>query len=68
MKNKKLYRNEKNRMIAGVCAGFADYFGMDVNLIRVLWALISCFYGAGIVAYVIAALIVPVNNGNIIDM
>ena len=68
MHNKKLYRNEENRMIAGVCAGFADYFGIDVNLIRVVWALISCFAGAGIAAYVIAALIIPVKPSNIIDM
>lgn len=68
MQNKKLYRREDNRILAGVCAGFADYLGVDVNLVRVIWALVSCFAGAGIVAYVIAALIIPVKPGNIIDM
>ena len=39
MEGKKLYRS-RNRMIAGVCAGVADYFGMDVSLVRIIFALL----------------------------
>jgi phage shock protein C len=47
--------------IAGVCAGFARYFGMDVTLVRVLWVVITllpvpCF---GVVAYIVAWIVMP---------
>jgi phage shock protein C len=59
MKHKKLYRNKDEAKIFGVCAGLADYFEVDVTLIRVLW-LISVFgLGTGILAYLVAALIMP---------
>ena len=48
-------------MIAGVCKGFADYFGVDVTLIRVIYALIACcsaFFGAAI-AYLIMVILIP---------
>ena len=68
MKNKTLYRINEGKIIAGVCGGFGEYFEIDPNLIRVGLALISCFGGAGIVAYIIAALILPVKSDNIIDV
>ena len=64
---KKLYRVEEGKMIAGVCAGFAEYFEVDVNLIRIGLALFSCFAGAGVVAYIVAAMILPVKDNHIID-
>lgn len=59
--NKKLYRSRKDRMLSGVCGGLGDYFGIDVTIIRLLWALIT-FVSAGfpgIVAYVVAVFIIP---------
>jgi len=57
---KKLYRSKKNRMIAGVCGGIADYFDVDPTLIRLLWVFGSLLsLGAGILVYIIAWIIVP---------
>ena len=65
--NKKLYRSSTNRMLAGVCAGIAEYLNMDPTIIRVIWALVG-LSGAGIVAYLICALIIPEKPSNIIDV
>ena len=46
-------------MIAGVCAGIADYFKIDPVLIRLLWVLFVFGYGMGILAYLIAWIIIP---------
>ena len=64
---KKLYRNTQNKMIAGVCSGLADYINIDPTVVRVIWALIA-LGGAGIIAYLIAALIIPEKPSNIIDV
>jgi phage shock protein C len=56
-----LRRSRSNRMIAGVVAGLAQYFGMDVSLARVLYVLISIFSAAfpGILVYLILWIVVP---------
>ena len=64
---KKLYRNTEQKMFAGVCSGIADYINIDPTLVRLLWALVG-LSGAGIVAYIICALIIPEKPSNIIDM
>ena len=57
---KVLVRNRKGRMVAGVCAGAADYFGIDVTLVRVIVAVISVITGgAGVLAYLVAWAIIP---------
>lgn len=56
---KRLYRNEKEKMIAGVCSGIAEYFDIDPTLIRLAWVLFCALGGSGIVAYIIAAIIIP---------
>ena len=59
-KGKKLFRIRKNRMIAGVCAGFGNYLGVDPTVIRLLWVAATLITrGAGILAYIIAWIIVP---------
>ena len=63
---KKLYRNTNNKMIAGVCSGLAEYIGIDPTVVRLIWALIG-LTGAGILAYLVAALIIPEKPSNIID-
>jgi phage shock protein PspC (stress-responsive transcriptional regulator) len=57
---KKLYRSWKNRMVAGVCAGIADYFGLDPTVIRLAW-VVFCFVGcSGVLAYIVCAIVIPV--------
>ena len=56
---KKLYRSERNRMIAGACGGIAEYWDIDPTLIRLLWVLVSLVVGSGILLYIIACLIIP---------
>lgn len=58
--NRQLYRSRNNRMIAGVCGGIGDYFNIDPTIVRILWAAFSIFSaGAGIVAYIIALIVIP---------
>ncbi|MGO9222100.1 MAG: PspC domain-containing protein [Streptosporangiaceae bacterium] len=58
--SKVLLRARDGRMLAGVCAGIADYFGLDVTLVRVIWAVVSVITGgAGVLAYLVAWIIIP---------
>ena len=59
MEPKKLYRSRKNRMICGVCGGIAEYFNIDPTLIRLAWVLFALSAGSGILAYIIAAIVIP---------
>ena len=59
---KKLYRIEDGKKICGVCGGIAEYFNIDPTVVRLGWALISAFAGAGIIAYIAAAIIMPVKS------
>ena len=56
---KKLYRSKKDRKIAGVCGGIAEYFDIDSNLVRLLTVLTLFLGGAGVVVYIIAWIIIP---------
>lgn len=56
---KKLYRTTNGKMIAGVCGGVGEYLNIDPTVIRLLWVLFAFFGGGGILAYIIAALIIP---------
>lgn len=59
-KVKRLYRAaKKDSMIGGVCAGIADYYNIDPTLIRLLWILFIFGFGTGILAYLIAWIIIP---------
>lgn len=58
---KKLYRSSKQRMIAGICGGLAEYFDMDVNIMRLLFvaiSLLSVLFPMAIF-YIVAWIIVP---------
>lgn len=49
---KKLLRSNENKVICGVCAGFANYFGIDPTVIRVVWAILAlCSFGVAAIAY-----------------
>jgi phage shock protein C len=57
---KTLVRSRKGRMVAGICAGTAEYFGWDVTLVRVVVAVIAVLTGgAGLLAYLAAWAIIP---------
>ena len=56
---KKLYKSD-NRMICGVCAGIAEYLGIDPTVVRLIWAALG-LTGTGILLYIIAALVMPEN-------
>lgn len=59
MAGKRLYLSENNKKIAGVCGGLAEYLGMDATFVRVLWVIIALAFGSGVVAYLIAWLLMP---------
>jgi len=56
---KRLYRNKKDKIIGGVCGGIAEYLNVDPVIIRLLWIVASLIWGAGILAYLIAWVIIP---------
>jgi len=56
---KRLYRSKKNKVIAGVCGGIGEYFNVDPVLIRLLWVLFAFAGGCGILAYILAWIIIP---------
>ena len=61
MNDKRLYRSDTNKMLCGVCGGIGEYFNIDPTLIRLLWAVLACS-GPRILAYIIAAVIIPRRN------
>ena len=58
---KKLYKSVKDRKIAGVCGGIAEYLNIDSNVIRIIWVIFAFGFGTGILAYIICALILSDN-------
>jgi phage shock protein C len=58
---KRLYRSGREKILGGVCGGIAEYFRMDPSLVRIAWILISLAWGVGVLAYLIAWIIIPRN-------
>lgn len=56
---KKLYRSRTDRMLAGVCGGIAKYFDMDPTIVRLLWVLAIFLGFSGVLAYIVAAIVIP---------
>ena len=56
---RKLYRSRADRMLFGVCGGLGDYFGVDPTAVRLLFILAAILGGNGLLAYLIVALLVP---------
>ena len=56
---KKLYKSNKNKMLDGVCGGIAEYFNIDPTLVRLGWVVFCALGGSGVLAYIVAALIIP---------
>ena len=59
VEQKKLYRSRSKRMICGVCGGVGEYLNIDPAVIRLLWVVLSFVGFAGVIAYIIAAIIIP---------
>jgi phage shock protein C len=59
MEQKRLYRSDNEKMIAGVCGGIAEYINLDPSMVRLLWVIFGFMGGSGILAYIIAAIIIP---------
>ena len=57
--NKRLYKSNENKMVCGVCGGIAEYFDIDPTRVRLGWVLFCALGGSGILAYIIAAIVIP---------
>ncbi|MBR5477399.1 MAG: PspC domain-containing protein [Bacteroidaceae bacterium] len=55
----KLFRSTSDSVVGGVCAGVADFFGLDVKLVRIAWLVAALFAGVGVLLYLILLLILP---------
>ena len=56
---KKLYKSSTDKKVCGVCGGIANYFDVDPTVIRLSWVIFTLAGGSGLIAYIIAAIIMP---------
>jgi phage shock protein C len=57
---KRLYRSKTNRVFAGVCGGLGEYFDIDPVIVRLIWVILTiASFGVGIIAYLLAWIIIP---------
>ncbi len=54
-----LHKSRYNKKLAGVCGGIGESLGIDPTIIRIIWAVITIYGGSGILAYILACLILP---------
>jgi phage shock protein C len=59
---KRLYRSRRSRIIGGICGGLGEYFNIDPVIVRLVWFVLIIFGGIGILAYIIAWVIIPDEN------
>lgn len=59
MSSKRLYRSVRDKKLAGVCGGVAEYFNIDPSIVRILWLIFGLCYFVGVLAYIIAVIVVP---------
>ena len=59
--NTRLYKSNREKMLDGVCGGIAEYFDLDPTVIRLAWVVFCAMGGCGILAYIIAAIVIPRN-------
>ena len=62
--SKRLSRTREGRVVAGVCGGIAAYFGIDPTLVRLGFALLTIFGGAGVLLYLVAWIVIPEEGGD----
>lgn len=56
---KRLYKSSTDKKVCGVCGGIANYFDVDPTVIRLIWMIFTLAGGSGLIAYIIAAIIMP---------
>ena len=56
---KRLYKSSTDKKVCGVCGGIANYFDVDPTVIRLIWVIFTLVGGSGLIAYFIAAIIMP---------
>ena len=56
---KRLYKSSTDKKVCGVCGGIASYFDVDPTVIRLIWVIFTLAGGSGLIAYIIAAIIMP---------
>lgn len=59
---KRLYRVEQGKMLCGVCGGIAEYFDLDPSVVRLGWIVFCALGGSGVLAYIIAAIVIPTKS------
>jgi len=64
---KRLYRSADQKIIAGVCGGIGEYFEIDPVIVRLIWFVFFLFGGVGVLAYIIAWMIVPLEEQAVAD-
>jgi phage shock protein PspC (stress-responsive transcriptional regulator) len=65
MNQKKLYKSTQDKKLCGVCGGIAEYFDVDSTVIRLAWVVFTLLGGSGLLAYIIAAIIMKEDPGYI---
>ena len=55
----RLYKSSTDKKVCGVCGGIANYFDVDPTVIRLIWVIFTLVGGSGLIAYIIAAIIMP---------
>ena len=59
MARERLYRSRRDRMLFGVAGGMAEWMGLDPAIVRLVWALLVVFGGAGLILYIVAIFVIP---------
>lgn len=59
MEQKRLYKSSTNRVLCGVCGGIGEYFNIDPTIIRLIFVIFVFGVGSGLLAYIVAAIIMP---------
>ncbi len=68
MEPRRLYRSQKNKVIAGVCGGYAEYFDVDPVIMRLLFVLLAFFGGSGFLIYIVSIILLPKQPFDINDV
>jgi phage shock protein C len=63
MQNKRIYRSKKDYVLAGVCGGIAEYFGIDPTMVRLVFVALMFVGGHGLLIYIVMAIIIPKEPG-----
>ena len=59
MSKKKLYKSTRDKKLAGICGGLAEYLNMDSTVVRLIFVLLFLIWGSSLLVYIILALVMP---------